>query len=74
MSGVQRLRPEYEKPVLLDLGELASGSGTCVTGTTVTNNKHCSTGNYAGPDPGDSCSMGNGVSKIRCSNGGSPTA
>ena len=58
-----RKKPKYEKPILISLGDMATGSGACTTGSgdTVT----CTAGGLAGI----ACTAGT-AAQVGCSAGG----
>jgi hypothetical protein len=63
--GGKSLKPNYEKPVAVTLGEAAKGSGECNTGSGVgVGSTYCNVGNYPyncypGGVAQGSCSQGN---------------
>lgn len=53
-----KMKPKYETPTVVPLGELARGTGYCTAGLSVGSGGYCSAGGTAGGE-GGYCTAGN---------------
>ena len=61
-----RTKPRYEPPILVPLGELATGAGDCTGGSNPGTGTACTSGAFAG----GGCTAGPVAGSLTCNGGG----